>query len=89
MIHVFRPAVDRARENENPFSRNRKPKNVATNQKIRCNVPIQTREEVDCENSQATGANPINRIVININNPQTNPQISDNRAWDPLKHVKM
>src|SRR6266704_6236794 len=89
IIQVFRPAVERACENEKPFSRNRKPKKVATNQKIKCSVPIQTSELVDCENNHATGANPTSRMVININKPQTKPQISDNRACEPLKQVKM
>jgi len=58
-IQVLRPAFDRAFECEKPFSRNRKPKNVAMAQKMRCNAPIHAISLVDCENSQATGAKPM------------------------------
>src|SRR5258707_8306205 len=87
MIQVFKPAVDRAFECEKPVSRNRSPKNAEINQKIKCSAPIHATELVDCENNQATGAKPISKMVISISSPATSPQISANRACDPLRHV--
>src|SRR5258708_3036499 len=73
IIQVFRPAVERACENEKPFSRNRKPKKVATNQKIKCSVPIQTSEFVHFETHPPPPPNPTTRLIITINTPQPKP----------------
>ena len=58
---------------------------VAINQNSRCNVPIQASDSVDCEKIHATGANPINKVVINIKSPESKPTTSTKRARDPLK----
>src|SRR6201986_1560692 len=80
ITHVLNPARDLACDWEKPASRKRKPKNVAMNQKTRCNVPIQATDSDDCEKIHAPGANPMSRMVISISKPDSNPQISTSRA---------
>ena len=89
MTHVARPALERACECENAELRNRTPNAVAISQNSRCKKPIHASDSVDCENSQATGAKPISKIVISISSPATMPKISTSRAFDPLRHAKM
>ena len=86
---VAKPAVERACECEKPVTRNLRPKQVAINQKHKWSAPIQTMDSVDCENSQATGANPTSSVVMSMSKPATSPQISANRAREPLRQVKM
>ncbi len=73
MTQVFKPAWDRAFEWENPVCKNRRPKMVAMNQKIRCNVPIHASDSVDCEKIHATGAKPMSKIVISIEQSRQQP----------------
>src|SRR6266700_811787 len=88
-IQVLSPAVERACEWENPWAKNRRPKQVATNQNPRCSAPIQATDSVDCENSQATGAKPTNNRLISISKPATRPQSSSRPAREPLMQAKI
>ena len=87
--HVLKPALDRACEYEKPDFRKRSPKMVATPQNNRCRVPIQAADSVDWENSQATGAKPMSKSVINVSKPATSPKTSTSRVCAPLRQAKM
>src|SRR5947208_14153325 len=89
MIQVLSPAEERALECEKPFSRNRKPNNVAMNQNNRCSTPIQVIELVDSEKSHTHAAKPISSIVNNNSNPHIRPKISSKRACQPLRQEKI
>ncbi len=78
---VLKPADDEAFEYENAVPRNLNPNITAMNQKMRCRVPIQFTDSVDCEKIHATGANPTSRMVVSINIPTTIPMTSASRAW--------
>lgn len=74
------PAFERTYECEHAWPGNRTPKAVAINQNARCRKPINATCCFDHENSHATGAKPINKILINISRPATMPKTSTNRA---------
>ena len=52
-------------------------------------APLTRTDSVEVENSHATGAKPMSRMVVSISSPASSPHISAKRAWEPLRQVKM